>query len=546
MSEENKNLNTSTPETLEEQTKSEVTEQTAEAEGSKNNDSKKDKNKDKKKNNKKDKKNGGLKSFLKSRKAKHGSIAAAIVAVVVAITILINVVCGLLVDRFPNLKIDMTSNGAFELQQDTLDYMGKLDSEVNVYILATESSFENNGTYFVQAKNLLEKMVSASDGKLSVDYVDTSTNPNFASKYPNVSWDSSSNNIILVENGDQYKALTLDECFSYDSDYYSYYGTYQFTGTTIEQAIVTAILNVTTEDKVVVDMITGNGEQDYSAITKLLESNAYQVNEVSLATNGIDDDAKIVFLFAPSVDLDDSAIEKLSVWLDNDGNYGRTLIYVPCIDRVDTPNLDDFLDEWGLQVDDGYAFETSTSYLVSNSSPYAFITDYTSYYKDGLKNSNIPVLTSNAHDIIIKSDTDAHALLTTSTEAGVIPYEPEDDWSFEDGMTGSALNIAAEGVKTNSDETTSQLIVFGSYMMFADNVMSINSFNNSAYLMNVVNTVAEKEDVGITIEGKDLDSGELGITDITPGTIVLVVFVFVIPIAILVFGIITWLRRRNK
>ena len=64
--------------------------------------------------------------------------------------------------------------------------------------------------------------------------------------------------------------LTIDDCFEYDKDYYSQYGTYYVTSSLVEQAGVTAILNVTTEDKVVVDMITGNQEQDSSAIKTLL------------------------------------------------------------------------------------------------------------------------------------------------------------------------------------------------------------------------------------------------------------------------------------
>ena len=83
-------------------------------------------------------------------------------------------------------------------------------------------------------------------------------------------------------------------------------------------------------------------------------------------------------------------------------------------------------------------------------------------------------------------------------------------------------------------------------MMFTESVMSINSFNNSAYLMNIVNTVVDKSDAAITIESKSLDSGELGVTDVTPGNIILVIFVFVVPIGILITGIVVWLRRRNR
>ena len=82
--------------------------------------------------------------------------------------------------------------------------------------------------------------------------------------------------------------------------------------------------------------------------------------------------------------------------------------------------------------------------------------------------------------------------------------------------------------------------------MFSDTIMKYNSFNNSAYFMNVINTIADKEDVGITIESKSIDNTELGITDVATPNTILVVFVIIIPIAILVSGLDFLLPRRNK
>ncbi len=496
---------------------------------------------------KKSKKNGGIKSFLKSRKAHHGAASVGIIAVVIAIVIVINIVCSLLVDRFPNIKLDLTANNSFALQDDTVDYMAHLNDDVKLYILMTEDDFLSNGTYFVQAKNLLEKMEGNSKGKLKVEYIDLVENPNFTSKYPDIDWTTTTNNYLaLVTCGDRYKALTLDECFTYDQEYYSYYQKYYFTGTSIEQAVVTAILNVTTEDKVVVDMIKGNGESDYTGMKNLLNNNAYQVNEVSLVTQDIDEEAQFVVIFAPSVDLDESAVDKISEWLDNDGKYGRTLIYIPCADKVDTPNLDKLLDDWGMTVNDGYVFETNTDYLVSGSTPYAFVTNYTEYYTDGLKNPGIPVFTTDSHDIIINDTEMAHPLLTTSSDSGVYPYDADEKWDYKDAIAGEPLNIAAEGVVTNNDKSSSRVIVFGSYMMFNERILSFNSYNNSAYFMNIMNTIADKDDVGITIETKSLESTELGVTDVTTKNIMMVVFVIIIPVTILVIGLVVWLRRRNK
>lgn len=493
------------------------------------------------------KKNGGLKAFLKSRKARHGSIAVAILAVVIAIVIVINIVCGLLVERLPQLKIDFTANNSFALQEDTIDYMSHLDDDVTINVLMSKSDFESSGSYFVQAKNLLEKMESSSNGKVEIEYVDLTANPTFTSQYSDIDWTVTTNNyMILVECGEQYKVLTLDDCFEYDADTYNYYGTYQFTGTTIEQAVVTAILNVTTEDRVVVDILTGNQEQDYTGIKNLLVNNAYDVNEISLVTQDISEDAEILIIFAPSVDLDESSVEKISTWLDNDGKYGRTLVYVPTAEKVDTPNIDALLNDWGMAVNGGYVFETSSDYLVNGSTPYAFVTDYTEYYADNLKNAKIPVVVSDAHDIIINDSSMAHALLTTSDTAGVQPYETEDDWNYMDAVAGEPLNVAAEGVLTNNEEESSRVIVFGSYMMFDETIMSFNSYNNSAYFMNVINTVSDKDDMGITIESKSLESEELGVTDVATGNVLLAVFVIIIPVGVLVMGIVMWLRRRNK
>lgn len=539
MSEENKNLNT-----ISEETASADSNAVAETAG-KTEDTKAKKAKNKK--SKPQKEKGKFKKFMKSRKAKHGTVAMAITALVIVMVIVLNIIIGLLVNRFPDLELDLTSNNSFALQDDTIDYVSHLNNDVTVYILMEKDKFENQGTYFVQAQKMLNKMASKSDGKMKIKYVDLTSNPSFTSNYPNVDWQSSSaNNIVLVESGKQYKVLTLTDCFEYDEQTYNYYGTYSFTGTKIEQAVVTAILNVTTDDKVVVDMIKGNNEQDYSSLKSLLENNAYQVNEVSLATGDFDKDAKVAIMYAPSVDLDEKIVEKLSTWLSNDGKYGRSLIYVPTADMGEMPNLDDFLKEWGMSIDRGYVFETDETALVNASSPYAFTVSYGDYYKDNLKNSKIPVVVSESHAVNITDENTAHALLKTTNKAGVLPIDADKSWDYKDAITGNGENVAAEGVMTNEDKKSSRVVVFGSYVMFSDTIMQYNSFNNSAYFMNVINTIADKEDVGITIESKSIDNTELGITDVATQNTMLVVFVIVIPIAILVAGFVFWLRRRNR
>ena len=82
--------------------------------------------------------------------------------------------------------------------------------------------------------------------------------------------------------------------------------------------------------------------------------------------------------------------------------------------------------------------------------------------------------------------------------------------------------------------------------LFTFKTSLVNSFNNSAYLMNIVNTVSDKQDSGITIESKSLDNKELGVTDITTSNLLTIIFIVVVPAIVLIIGIIVWIRRRNK
>ena len=73
----------------------------------------------------------------------------------------------------------------------------------------------------------------------------------------------------------------------------------------------------------------------------------------------------------------------------------------------------------------------------------------------------------------------------------------------------------------------------------------MNSINNAEFFMSVLNTIADKSDESVTITGKKLDNTELGVTDINTTGAMNVIFIGVIPVAILIAGIIVWLRRRH-
>ena len=295
----------------------------------------------------------------------------------------------------------------------------------------------------------------------------------------------------MITCGDQYKGLTCTTASPTTRSTIPVSAVYQWTGTTIEEAVVKGALYVTSDDRVIVDVLTGEGESGYEGLTALLSDNAYQVNEVSLLTGQL------------------------------------------------------VLSEWGMALNKGYLYETNEDTLWRNDSVYTFLTAYTDKYVENLKNNNIPVVTNFAQGVTITDSNTAHALLNTSEGAGIYPLDADDSFDAKANVKGEAIAVAAEGEKAGTEEY-SRVIVFSSSTMLSKEILDYYSFNNGAYFMNVVNTIADKDDDTVVIESKSLESASMGAPTASTNNVILIIFVFVIPAAVLIVGMILWIRRRNR
>ncbi len=151
--------------------------------------------------------------------------------------------------------------------------------------------------------------------------------------------------------------LTAYDIFEIQTSYTSS----QITASKAEQALTSAVMYVTDVEPMKVTFLTTESAADYSAIKSLVEQNGYDVEEVNPATAEIDGDSKFVILPAPLNDYSGAMIEKLDAYLYNDGNLDKNLMYLASIQQNDTPNINEFLKEWGIEVSDGYVFDTDAN-----------------------------------------------------------------------------------------------------------------------------------------------------------------------------------------
>ena len=495
---------------------------------------------------KKAKKPSKMGAFLKSRNAKRGSVALALTIIFIAIVVGLNIVASLLTDRFPILSTDLTSNNVYELTEPSVEFMAELTKDVNVYVLMEEKTLENQGEYYVQVNKLLNAFNQQST-HVTLKYINLTTNPTFTSSYPDINWTGTSY-LMLVEHGDDYIAVSYEDVFTYNQEYLSYYGEYVVDGQNLEQALLTAILNVTTEEKVTITMLSGHGELETDAFSSLMSNNAYNIESVNLLNGEISKESQFVVLFAPTNDIDKDTYDTLSNWLYNDGEYGHTLLYVPNDTvLVDMPNIDTLLEEWGMSISKSWIFETDTQYMTNSLYPNLIsIYNYDdTEFAGGIKDTSIPVVLMYCMPISL-NDSQATSLLSSSGTAVQMPLDADENWNYNEEEPEKLIG-AAIATQGNEDETkSSNVIVFGSYAAFSESALSATSFNNSAYIINMFNTIAERDDATVTVEGKALDANELGITSTFTTSILEIIFRYLVPLAVVTVGIVKWLRRRHR
>ena len=492
------------------------------------------------------------KGLLKSRRLRMGAGAAIVTALVIAAVILLNLVLAAFTNHHP-LYIDVTENSSFRLQEQTEEFLATVNKPVSVYVLQKESDFESSGNtnykYFVQANKLIHSIADSNDN-IDLHYVDLTSDPTFTKDYPDVNWTQS--HIALVVSGESYRVVDLTDMFSYDEQQYQYYGTYVINEQHVEQAMLTAIMNVTSEEKTKVTVLTGQGEQDLSPFITLLENNAYEVETVSLLNGDISADSEFLIIYDPEVDIDSDIYTKLSDWLNNGEAYGHHLIYFPN-DQQDVsqyPNLNTLVGDYGMKVRNGYIFENNTNHLIPGYNHYYSIYDYpeddTTYTK-GLRSTDIPVVMSLCMPVDVEDASTAKPLLTSSDEAFFIPLDlSEDTENFDpdaEKLNGAAIGQRSDG---EPDSKKSSVVVIGSYDAVTRSYIGSTSYNNAAYFVNLFNTLSDKDDVSVIIEGKNPSANELGLTSVDSILIPSILVRFVIPIGVLIAGLIIWIRRRYR
>lgn len=518
---------------------------------------------------------------LNKRSLKHGTMAVILTVLFIAGVVVLNVIVSIISDRF-DTTADLTDSGIYTLDEATVEYLADLKYDVTVSVMNSEKSFESGGTYYKSVNELLNKMAMENE-HFKLQYLQIDQNPDFTSRF---NGETLSENYIVIESADKtrHRILTPGEYFScptlrdnlsqygYPETYIdqyilqyinSSYASQVIEGSNVEQAAVSAMMYVTNDEPVRVAFTEGFGESDSSALSSLLYKNGYDVETIDLQKiSEIDKDIDYIVMCAPTMDYDNDSLDRLSAFLDNGGSFGKNLIYIASMyqpnyaetdgESNSLTHLSAFLAEWGIAVGDSLVFQSNTNYSFGGME-YAHLQEIQDTdYAGNTYGSTLLTYDAYIRPIIqiweggSKGSVEQEVLVKSHDGAYLRPISTLSQTDFDRSTAESGVFndvVCAKRIHSTAN-TYSRVIAFGSDMFVGSTFMNYANSNNQDFMINMFNYISGKTQ-GTTITAKSFTNVGFEVNEEQANTLA-VVLCIVIPVAVIVLGIVIWVRRRHR
>jgi len=505
---------------------------------------------------------------INRKKLKYGAAATVITVAVVAVVILLNVIVALFADRV-NMNFDLTPNSDFAISEETQNYLASLTEDVEICTTVDEITFQTSESkYLKQAYEVLKKYAAGSD-HVTIDFVDMTVNPTYVEKYKQYYNGSISENSIIIFNSssNRIRVISVNDLFNTEINYYTM--SQSIVSSKAEKVLTSAIMYITDpnpQTAVYLDVTTESATG--GNIQTMLEDDGFNVVKIDPLSEEIPEDADLIVINSPLNDFSEELVDKLYNFMENGGNYGKNMIYLASQYQNATPNIDAFLAEWGIKVGSGIVSDNSEQNIISSSGGYGFVTYIgssgtissgdggTESFTGGVPNETIdnPVAVYYARPIELlfdhSSNISVNSLLNTSGTGYALTDELLQEYSETGNMpafeeqTIPVIALSRKYTFIDNVQQFSNILVLSSEQMLNYGLTSQTYFNNGDYFISIVNKISGKEN-GISIVDKDLSSTTYQ-SDEAQTSVMRVIFMFIVPAAVIIIGVVVWLRRRHK
>lgn len=469
-------------------------------------------------------------SSANGRVFRNGLYSTAILAAAIVLAVLVNLLVGAIPSKYTEL--DLSEAKMYTLSDSSRKLVQGMDQDVTIYYLCETGSEDAILT------KLLDHYAEESS-HLRWEQKDPALYPTFAAQYG--ASDAAAGSLIVASGDD---SVVLDAADLYEYDYSDYYTTgsanVTFGG---EKQITSAIYKLTAAEESHVYYTTNHGEQaPTSSLTEALEAQNLDLQPLDLLTSTIPDDCSLLIMNAPASDFaSDGLVDEISQLQAYLENGGKVLLTTSAF--VDTPNLDAVMAQFGLAREPGLVVEGDAGHALYGY-PYSLFPDYgTTEESTALNgvNKGSHVMLSVAQGITV-TETDgvaAEPLLNTS-ENSYSKADLDENTSSEKGA-GDVDDPFSLAVWARNDSTGAEVIWIGCPNM--DNEQLYQSVpGNLTFLQGCAASMVGQE---ILIDTKALEAEPITVAASSAMTLGMV-FVFLLPAAVLIAGAAVVLLRRRR
>lgn len=494
-----------------------------------------------------------VKTAVHKEKFKHGSLAVVFTVVFIAVIIVINVLVSALTTRFPSMNFDLTKEGLNTLSDEATDVAKEIVNETTIYIIGSEDAIRGDEVYsnyslkYSQVANLADRLHELND-KIKVEYIDPDMNPQFISDYAD---DSLTTGKVMVKTDKRHKTLAVTDLFSIQQDsstgQYNYYSK-------VDGALANALYLVNLDTVPVVAFATGHNEMltvsdNLSTFTGMLNDNNFEVKEFNMLTDDIPEDASIVVLGTPTTDYTSEELSKLEAYLGDEKMASSRTLYVmtaPNAGWSSMPNLSSFLAEWGMEPQSQEVLESNTNNTLYNM-PYAIFANVTDSVLSKTYDNVVKVQAAPVKRLFTaNNDISTYSVIETSDTA----YLSNDEKVLETPETDTYTILAfAQRYMDNQGKICANVVVDGCAADFYDgsSLLGNSTFGNKDVTLDLIKNLTGTTDtrVGLTVNQTQTNTMDISASSAVTWSIGMMLFTIVVPVAVLVIGLVIFLRRRH-
>ena len=476
----------------------------------------------------------------------YSGISGATIALFIAILVIFNAAFYALADRYSWYAYTAASY-EHEIGDVSRTYLGDLDTEgreVKIRFCKTEDQLESE----VVSRLALDtaKQIAARHDFVTVEYINIYTEPGKVEKYlyeyndkgERVETEESiTTDSIIFDGGDEYMIQSLSNFYHLDSNssILAYNG---------EEVMLAMVHWVLTDEHETVYFTVNHGEISGMGLYNLFVCAGYRVDELNLTLDEIPDDAAMIVISDPKYDFEKAAegsgimaeIDKLEQYLDDGGR-----LYV-ALDALlgELPHLDELLSDYGFVREGATVRDVSEAIsadglmllarFASGTAANAIASSVGSY------GGGRVVIREAAPIKLIdgKAGVTAESLLVSAP--GSAAYANGEQVSSSGSYTLAALseNTAGGGIFLTT-----------SIYLAAEDFLRSDGYANGEFLYAVL---GETLDVDVPLGTTTLAFDNEAIEGLTMGVVHAwsIVLIAVVPIAVLTFGNVVRIRRKNR